>query len=212
VREREREEEAISRLKQRDISGLEELVKLYQVRALRLAYVITHDPVLAEDIVQATFLKVYERIHQFDSSRAFGPWFFKIVANNALKALAHNNRQISLEQEVGQTDGKLLDFLPTTATQDLLEQIETRQDLLDLFSQLSPAQRAVILLHYYEDRSAAEIANQFGRSIGTVKRHLHNARQRLRSWISVRPVPAEEDCNDYFRTAKLDFLEDDKRA
>jgi len=66
------EQEAIARLKRGDISGLEALVRKYQVQAVRAAYLITHDRGLAEDIVQAAFLRAYERIGQFDAGRPFG--------------------------------------------------------------------------------------------------------------------------------------------
>lgn len=67
------ESEAITRLKRGDISGLEMLVKRYQVQALEAAYLITRDYHMAEDIVQSAFLRAYERIGQFDSDRPFGP-------------------------------------------------------------------------------------------------------------------------------------------
>lgn len=204
-----KEEEAIARLKQHDIRGLEELVRTYQVRALRLAYVITQDTALAEDIVQTAFLRVYEQIHLFDSNRSFSPWFFKIVTNNALKAVARNNRQLSLEQKSEPGEGSLLDFLPDNTSQNLLEQVETRQDLHDLLNQLSPAQRSMILMYYYQDKSEADIAKLSGRTTGTVKRHLHNARHRLRDWLTGPPQSPVED--ERVAKLKLNLLEEDNK-
>ena len=80
------EREAIERLKRGDIGGLEALVKRHQVEAIRAAYLIVRDRALAEDIVQGAFLRAYERIGRFDADRPFGPWFMKVVANDALKA------------------------------------------------------------------------------------------------------------------------------
>lgn len=73
--------EAIKRLKQGDISGLEFLVSQYQVRAVRAAYLITRDSALAEDVAQDCFVRVYHSIHGFDSSRPFEPWFMRSVVN-----------------------------------------------------------------------------------------------------------------------------------
>ena len=67
------EQNAIQRLKQGDIHGLATLVHTYQDQALRIAYLITFDATLAEDIVQSAFLRVYERIAQYDPQRPFGP-------------------------------------------------------------------------------------------------------------------------------------------
>ncbi len=81
-----KDREAIDRLKRGDIGGLEFLVREYQVRAVRTAYLITRDLPLSQDVVQAAFLKAYERIGPFDPERSFGPWFFTSVLHDAIKA------------------------------------------------------------------------------------------------------------------------------
>lgn len=92
------ESEAIAQLKRGDINGLETLVYAYQVQAVRTAYLITHDRTLAEDIVQAAFLRAYERIAQFDATRPFGPWFLRSVVYDAIKVVTQRQRQVSLER------------------------------------------------------------------------------------------------------------------
>jgi len=87
------EHEVIARLKRGDIAGLETLVRKYQVQAVRIAYLITRDRALTEDIVQAAFLRAYERIGQFDAERPFGPWFLRSVVNDAVKAAARRERR-----------------------------------------------------------------------------------------------------------------------
>ncbi len=57
---------AISRLKQGDLNGLETLVNRYQAQAVHAAYLILYDRALAEDVAQSAFVKIAERIHQFD--------------------------------------------------------------------------------------------------------------------------------------------------
>lgn len=54
------EREAIQRLKGGDISGLEALVHAHQVRAVRAAYLVTRDLAVAQDVVQAAFVRAYE--------------------------------------------------------------------------------------------------------------------------------------------------------
>lgn len=63
------EHDVIARLKGGDIAGLELLVRRYQAEAIHAAYLIARDRALAEDLVQAAFLRVYERIAQFDATR-----------------------------------------------------------------------------------------------------------------------------------------------
>ena len=64
------EQQAISRLKQGDLGGLEILVRHYQVKAVYAAYLIVRDLKLAEDIVQSAFLQAAQKIHQFDETPA----------------------------------------------------------------------------------------------------------------------------------------------
>ena len=86
---------AISRIKQGDLNGLEHLVKRYQLQAVYAAYLILWDRALAEDIAQSAFVKVAERISQFDEQRPFAPWFFRIVVNDALKLARRRKWSIS---------------------------------------------------------------------------------------------------------------------
>jgi len=58
--------EAITQLKRGDVRGLEILVRKYQLEAVRIAFPITNDLGLAEEVVQEAFLRVYQRIHQYD--------------------------------------------------------------------------------------------------------------------------------------------------
>ncbi|MGJ3240923.1 MAG: RNA polymerase sigma factor [Anaerolineae bacterium] len=81
------EHEAIRQMKQGDINGLAVLVNRYQTRAVRVATLITRDQSLAEDVVQATFIRIYKKIDQFDTTRPFAPWFMRSVVNGALQTM-----------------------------------------------------------------------------------------------------------------------------
>lgn len=189
------EEEAIARLKRGDISGLEALVRRYQVQAVRAATLITRDRALAEDIVQAAFLRAYERIGQFDSGRPFGPWFLRSVVHDAVKAARRRERQVPLE---GESDGEtsLAEFLadPAPGPLELAEAGETRQAIRDALGRLSPAQRAAVVLRYYLGLSEAELAEELACPPGTVKWRLHAARQRLRTLL--RPLWSPQPGDD----------------
>ncbi len=171
---------AIARLKQGNIDGLETLVRVYQVRAVRAATLITHDRPLAEDIVQAAFIRVYERIHQFDETRPFGPWFLRIVVNDAVKAVTRRVHD-SLDAIPGDQIA-LADSLP--GPDDLLEQAETQAAIWEALAQLPPEQRGAVVLRYYLGFSEAEIAGEQDCPPGTVKWRLHAARERLRHLLA----------------------------
>lgn len=63
--------QTIRRFKRGDMDGLEVLMQRYLVRAARAAFLIIQDQVLAQDVVQETFIHIYQRNHQFDGSRRF---------------------------------------------------------------------------------------------------------------------------------------------
>jgi RNA polymerase sigma-70 factor (ECF subfamily) len=178
------EKTAIAQLKKRNIGGLETLVRLHYLPAVRTAYLITRDRPLAEDVVQAAFLKSYERIEQFDPSRPFIPWFLKIVVNDAIKAATRQSglREIPFDDEVMLEISALEDA--GSSAEDWFEKLELRQEIWQALEKLSPLQRAVFVLRFYLDLNEAETADRLNCAVGTVKAHLYAARKRLRTLLS----------------------------
>jgi RNA polymerase sigma-70 factor (ECF subfamily) len=109
------ERSAVERLKRGDIGGLEILVYRYQVQTVRAAYLVTQDRQLAEDFVQAAFLRAYERIGQLKADRLFGPWFLRSVVNDAVKAAARRERLVSLNQSPSADDLVLAELIADPA-------------------------------------------------------------------------------------------------
>jgi RNA polymerase sigma-70 factor (ECF subfamily) len=175
------EAEAIARLKQGNIGGLAALVRKYQVQAVRTAFLITHDRALAEDVVQETFVRAYERIEQFDTGRPFGPWFLRSVVNDAIKAASRRERWVSLEPS-DRPETVLADLLadPNPGPADLAEAADIRRAVWEALGTLPPTQRAATVLRYYLGLSEAEMAEELACPPGTVKWRLHAARKRLR--------------------------------
>lgn len=176
------ERAAIERLQQGDITGLEYLVRTYQSEALRAANVITQDRALAEDVVQDGFLQAYERIETFDPERPFGPWFRRCVVNLALKAAVRRRRHVALADDDRRAHGMLVDRDP--GPEERIERKERSKSVREAIVQLTPEQRAAIVLRYYGELTDREAAVEFGRPAGTVKWWLHSARGRLRGLLA----------------------------
>ncbi len=179
------DQEAIMRLQRGDIDGLETLVRRYQVRAVRSAYLITHNHALAEDIVQTVFIRAYERSRQIDPGRPFGPWFMRSVINDALKAVTREQRLVSLEPLAEATEATLERFLadPSADPCVLAERTETHHLVWQALEALSPAQRVAVVQRYYLDMTEAEMARSTRRPPGTIKSRLAAARERLRDLL-----------------------------
>ena len=177
---------AISRLKRGDLSALETLIKRYQVQAVHAAYAIVYDRALAEEIAQNAFVKVVERVYQFDEARSFAPWFFRIVVNDAVKATRKQKTTVSLDEALDESTTQLAKWLidQSVGPEIVLEQKETRQIILKAIQTLSPEQRAVVVMRYFLEMSEADMVTKMDRPLSTVKWWLREARNRLRSLIS----------------------------
>lgn len=186
------EKTAIKRMRSGDIGGLADLVHRYEVDAVRTAYLITRDRALAEDVVQSMFLRVFQRIEQYDTARPFAPWFMRIVVNAAIQAARRHQRHVSLDDSVPGTASDLTfaDLLPdrSPGPDAEAERAELRQTVWDALGQLTPEQRAAVVLRYYLDLSDDEISDQLSVAPGTVRWRLHAARKHLRVllWRSER--------------------------
>lgn len=176
---------AISRIKQGDLNGLEALVQRYQVQAVHAAYLIVYDRALAEDVAQGAFVKVVERIRQFDEERPFAPWFFRIVVNDALKASKRQKRHIPLE-EFDEPTMQLAEWLIRTDGQPehLIEEKQLRENILKSIESLPPEQRAVVVMRYFLDMSEADMVQKMERPLSTIKWWLRDARKRLYDLMS----------------------------
>ncbi len=108
------EKEAIAQLKQGHIGGLQVLVSRYQVKAVHVAQLITRDRQLAEDTVQAAFLRAFERIDQFDAERAFGPSWLTWQAGELMYVLEAHGLNLSADAMI--QIAETLEPLPSDAS------------------------------------------------------------------------------------------------
>ena len=113
--------QAIRRLKSGDISGLEILVARYQARAVRVAFLITHDERQAEDVVQDTFMRLYRKIGQCDSARPFEPYLLRCVVNAALNITRRVKQQVPLDCDPGQMEQLLSQAASVESEVDYLQ-------------------------------------------------------------------------------------------
>jgi RNA polymerase sigma-70 factor (ECF subfamily) len=170
--------QAIRRLKCGDIGGLECLIARYQGKALRTAFLITHDEPMAEDVVQDAFVRFYQRAKFFDETRPFEPYFLRSVVNAALNCLEREKRGSSPTH----TDTSELENLLEEAA-SVEEQVEfntLRLQIQECLEELAPRQRAVIVQRYFLQMNEKEMSEVLDSPRGTVKWLLNAARTRLR--------------------------------
>ena len=147
-------------------------------RAARAAYLVVHDGALAEDVAQDAFVRAFERISSFDADRPFGPWFMKLVLNEAIAAARRRGRFASREvRGAEEILARLAD--PAAGPHGLAEAGEVRRRVWQALEELPPIQRAAIVERYYLGLSEAEMSERDASPPGTIKRRLHDARKGL---------------------------------
>lgn len=164
-----------------DVAAFEFIVGRYHDDILRFVRRMVGDDAAAEDVFQDTFVQVHESLHTFDLTRRFRPWLFTIAANKARDALRKKKRrrEYSLDAPLNQDNdaGTFSDVLSSgavDAAHALLARDRTK--LVDkALDQLTPRQREVLLLAYYQRMAYQEIADMFAIPVGTVKSRLHSA-------------------------------------
>ena len=172
-----------------DPDAYRELIERHHDDLLRFLTRMVGDRAAAEDIFQETFLQVHISAATFDTSRRFRPWLFTIAANKARDMLRKKNRRKTVELSApirkSESGASFIDLLevdvpPPDEAMDLSERDRQVQRALD---QLGPALREVLLLAYFQRLSYAQIAEDLGIPLGTVKSRMHSAVAAFaRSW------------------------------
>lgn len=152
---------------------IDELYRRHAPDALRLAYLLTGDRYLAEDLVQEAFVRILGRFRDLRNPDAFWWYLRKTLVN---LARGHFRRRKVERAHVGPEP---LDRVPG-------DEVEARDEVLRALRDLRPEVRAAVVLRYYEDLTEVQTADVLGCAVGTVKSMLSRARDRLRVELSER--------------------------
>ncbi|MGC5028362.1 SigE family RNA polymerase sigma factor [Micromonospora sp. DT229] len=135
----------------------------------RTAYLLTGDHQLAEDLLQTALASSYRhwrRIHDGDPEA----YVRRVMYHQQVSWWRRRRPSERLESQP-----------PEVAKDDHSEATALRLSVVAALRQLTPRQRAVVVLRFYEDLTEAQVAAALGCSVGTVKRHSHDAVRRLRA-------------------------------
>ncbi|NUQ51186.1 MAG: sigma-70 family RNA polymerase sigma factor [Phycisphaerales bacterium] len=180
-------------------SALRQLIERHQEELLRFLYRLMGDRAGAQDAFQEAFLQVHLSADSFDSSRKFRPWLFTIAANKARDMLRKRGRRPMLDLSApvssrsggGGEDGggtTYIDLLevdipaPDAAMDDQERDTQVQRVLAGMPLPL----REILLLAYFQRLSYAQIAEDLGIPLGTVKSRLHAAVAAFgRKWMAL---------------------------
>ncbi len=170
----------IEKLKRRDAQGMSELYDRYGKLVYSVILRVVKESSLAEDLTQETFLRVWNRAQFIDQEKgSLGPWLLAVARNRAidyLRSVDGRMAQKSTEFDPGVEQ-------PTSFVnleRDVINSDRARV-LREAFTKLSPNQRVVIEMAYYEGLSQSEMAERMKQPLGTVKTWVRTALKILRN-------------------------------
>lgn len=153
-----------------------ELVRRYEKKLIRTIHRMVGNAETAEDLAQETFLKAYDRLDRFDSSKRFGPWLFQIGVNTAIDWLRRNKRRHRLSlHELNQGEGN---YEPPDA--DPRNELDLAQEVHHVLAQIPVDYRTVLTLRDLEGFPCSEVAAIIGRREPTVRWRLLRAREMFK--------------------------------
>jgi RNA polymerase sigma-70 factor, ECF subfamily len=178
------ERDALARCRAGDREAYHTLVSLHE-RAVTAAIsrIVLH-PQEVEDLVQETFIQGYCKLASFRGESSFGTWLYRIAVNLSLRRCQQLRKRGWTPLESTESP-EVPDLRPETP-QPEREALrgEDRDALRAALLTLSDAHRAVVVLHYFEEKSCPEIAEIMGCSVGTVWSRLHYALKKMKLHLS----------------------------
>ena len=180
------EGDLVKRLQRRDPKALADLYDRYGRLVYSLILRVVRDAATAEDLVQETFLRVWNRAQGLDAERGcVGPWLLAVARNRAIDYLrsAAGRERNALEFE--ETDHPAL---YCDMERDILRFDKTRR-VKAAMGKLAPNHREVMELAYFEGLSQTEMAERMGQPLGTVKTWVRTALKSLRDELGVVVTP-----------------------
>jgi RNA polymerase sigma-70 factor (sigma-E family) len=166
-------------VRRRGVTEFEEFAQARSLPLLRSAWLLCGDVHQAEDLVQETLAKVYVRWHRRVGGRIDNPAAYAQTTLVRTFLSARRRRSSGELPYAEPPDGPHPD---STAATDLQLQVA------EALSELAPADRAVLVLRYLEDRTVSEVAQLLGVSEGAVRNRSMRALDRVRPLLITHPT------------------------
>ncbi len=163
------------------------LVRRYQDRLYPTICRLMGSPEDAQDILQDSFVRAFEKLEQFHGESSFYTWIYRIAVNLALSGHRKRQSRTVLGLLHAGTKHPVVDPADESPEADpalALERGEREAIIQEALDALGPDQRAVVVLKDFDGRRYEEISDLLNIPIGTVRSRLHRARSELRDRLS----------------------------
>jgi RNA polymerase sigma-70 factor (ECF subfamily) len=167
----------IERCRSGDRKAFETLLTEYEKPVFNAAFRMLNNRNDAEDVTQTVFLKVFENIDQFDPSRRFFSWIYRITLNESINWLGKRNRLEPLTVEAA-FEGK--------GPEQELESARVAANVQAALQTIKSDYRSVVVLKHFLGCSYTEISQVLDIPEKKVKSRLYTARQQLKDALTGR--------------------------
>jgi RNA polymerase sigma-70 factor (ECF subfamily) len=167
----------IERCRSGDRKAFEALLMQYERPVFNAAYRMLNNRDDAQDITQSVFLKVFENFDQYDPSRRFFSWIYRITLNESINWKSKTNRLTPLEIETAD-EGK--------GPEQQLDTEQASQSVQAALMTLTSDYRSVVVLKHFLGCSYTEISQVLDIPEKKVKSRLYSARQQLKDALADR--------------------------
>ena len=167
----------LARYRKGDREAFAELVVRYQRPLYNAALWIVRKPEDASDVTQIVFLRVAERLDEYDAKHKFFSWIYRIAVNESLNLLRRTGREDELDEEIEYAAGE------SANPEWQLAQAQQSRQINAAMLRLKANDRMVLMLRHFSEFGYEEIAQILDLDVKTVKSRLYEARQRLRELL-----------------------------
>jgi RNA polymerase sigma-70 factor (ECF subfamily) len=152
-----------------------ELVERFQPTVYAVALARLRNPTEAQELVQEVFLHGMKKLPQLRDAQCFAGWLRQITVRMAINRLTRRG-------PLHKVEGEILDNAEAAGAGPLDQMVKAEQaaELYKGLDRLKPVDRATLMAFYIRGRSLKQMSREFETPVGTIKRRLHVARNRLK--------------------------------
>lgn len=175
--ESDADNELLERFRQGDRAAFTQLVERYQKPIYNAAFWVLRKAEDASDVTQIVFLKVVERLDDYDPQFKFFSWIYRIAVNESLNVLRRNGHNDPLDDDAD------YEAAPSSTPEWQVGTSEVSRRVQETLMRMSTNDRTVLSLRHFSECSYEEIAQVLEIDEKTVKSRLFDARKRMRGLL-----------------------------
>jgi len=162
------DEKVVELIRREDKELYVHIIKRYQDKLMRYANYLVGDDHMASDVVQASFIKTYINLNNFDTKKKFSSYIYRIVHNEAVNLIRKQKKQISLHEDSNFDSG--------TNIEDDFVREEIKSLTHSCLNKMPMIYREVLSLSFLEEKSYEEISDILRVPVGTVGTRINRAK------------------------------------